>query len=82
MKLLKFYADWCSPCKQLAKTLSEIDHGLEIQEVDADNDRTTVVQYNVRAIPTLILLDYNNQEIRRANGAKTKQQLLQFLNIT
>lgn len=81
MKLLKFYADWCGPCKQISATLSEIDHGLEIQEVDADNDRATVVQYGVRAIPTLVLLDDNGVELRRATGGKTKTQLLQFLNI-
>ena len=80
--LLKFSASWCSTCPVLSKILKTIDLGSTILvEVDIDKEQTTVNAYNIRALPTLVLLDETGEEIKRCTGVKTKEQLLQFLNV-
>ena len=34
MKLLKFYADWCGPCKVLTRNLDQAK--IEYESIDAD----------------------------------------------
>lgn len=76
---LKIYsATWCSPCQQLKKTLSSNDLGIQtdILDVDESSDQATVDK--VRAVPTLILLE-NGVEVKRTSGAKTLDQLKEFI---
>lgn len=78
--LLKISALWCSPCSQLTKIMKDIDFsGIEVINIDADSDSSTVKQYNVRGIPALIFLDETGKEIKRKIGIITKDELLQFL---
>lgn len=68
MKLLKFYADWCAPCKALSAVIKESNHPHELVEVNADEDFTTLKKYNVKGLPTLVLLDDDGEEVNRSNG--------------
>jgi len=78
--LLKISASWCVSCKTLANLFKDIDFtGIEVINIDADSDASTVKQYNVRGIPALILLDETGEEIKRKIGIITKDDLLQFL---
>lgn len=54
--LVKFQADWCGPCKQLAPILASVaeKHTIDIIEVDIDARRDLVEQYRVRAVPTVL----------------------------
>jgi len=82
MILLKFSASWCSPCAQLTKLMQDVDlTGIELINVDADTDANTAKQYNVRAIPTLILLDSTGEEIKRKSGGFTVSELNKFLSV-
>lgn len=67
MKILKFAAEWCGPCKMLSKTLEGYT-GIEIQEIDIDKDQEVAIRYNIRGVPTLVLLDDNGAEVRRKSG--------------
>jgi thioredoxin-like negative regulator of GroEL len=55
--------------------------GVELINVDADTDANTARQYNVRAIPTLILLDETGEEIKRKSGGFTLGELNKFLSV-
>lgn len=79
MKLLKLSAAWCGPCKQLAMTMNGLEGLPEVQEIDIDKDYKTAQQYNVRGVPTLILLDDEGKEVKRVSGALTKEKLLEFV---
>lgn len=59
MKLIKFSADWCGPCKMQHKEFEEHPIDCELQEVDIDSDEgeRLVPKYEVRSIPTMLLLD-------------------------
>jgi thioredoxin 1 len=70
IKVLKFYADWCAPCKILSKNLSDKDY---IQEVNIEHDHETALKYHVRKIPTLVFFK-NDEEKHRTTGIITKYE--------
>lgn len=80
MKLLKFQASWCQPCKTLTNLLSTMQIPCPVEVIDADENKDTLQKYNVRSIPVLILLDENNIEVDRLTGSTTKDKITALLN--
>lgn len=78
-KVLKFWAPWCGPCKQLSTTFSSIDSPVAVEEINVDDQPELAGQYSVRGIPTLILLD-GSTEVARVSGSMPAKELLEFLN--
>lgn len=78
MKILKFSATWCQPCKALTKTLESLDIKVPIEHVDIDAQRDLVTKYGVRSVPTMIMVE-RGQEVRRVLGNQTKESVIEFL---
>ena len=78
-KILRFTASWCQPCKGLAMQLEEADLGLPIEVIDIDVHSDIAMEYGIRSVPTLILMD-EHIEMKRMSGMKTKQQLTEWIN--
>jgi thioredoxin 1 len=80
--LLKFYAEWCQPCKVLSKTLQSIGlDSIELIGVDVDQQPELAKAHSVRALPTLVLIDTEtNMEIKRCTGAKPRDYLVEFIS--
>lgn len=74
LKILDFYADWCGPCRRMKPTIEAIESKyrgkVEIQRVDLDSpsNESLVRQYEVRAIPHLVILDQNGRLISTLHG--------------
>lgn len=81
MKILKFYADWCGPCKTVSNmiTNAELETMPVIEEIDIDKELELTGQYGVRGVPTMILLDEDGNEVDRYVGAGDKNKLVEFL---
>jgi len=80
MRLLKFSAEWCQPCKMLAKTLEGVNLPYTISSIDIDDNPNLAADYKVRGVPTMILVDDNDKEVGRLVGVKTKAEIEEFIN--
>ncbi len=81
MKVLKFYADWCGPCKMLSKIMEGMgDLNVEIVNIDVDNDQETAVKYGIRGVPTMIVIDDEGKEVRRKVGMMSEAELRVFIS--
>mgnify|MGYP006285887093 CR=1 FL=1 len=78
-RVLKFSADWCQPCKMLAKTLKEVQTEVPIEEYDIDENEKYAKEFHIRGVPTLIMMD-ENVEVKRKSGLMSKAELEVWLN--
>lgn len=75
MKLLKFHATWCQPCKQVSSTLKEMNIPFPIVDIDIDDNIDTTLEYGIRSVPSMLLVDDNNNILLRVVGYRSKAQL-------
>ena len=80
MKILRFTASWCQPCKSLAKNLEEANLSLPVEVVDIDVQSDIAVEYGIRGVPTLVLTD-GTIEIKRLVGSKTVTELKEWATV-
>lgn len=78
-QILYFSASWCGPCKAFKPVMESLSSELPIQFIDVDASPNTAAQYNVRSVPTTIVVQ-NGVEIGRAVGAKTANEIRALYN--
>ena len=78
MKVLRFTASWCQPCKMLAKTLEDVDTQIPIEVIDIDENQGLAMDYGIRGVPTLVMID-GDIEVKRVSGMLMKNQLTEWL---
>jgi thiol-disulfide isomerase/thioredoxin len=78
--VLYFTAEWCNPCQRTRPVAEELkrDGVIDFLFVDADTELELLEKFGVKSIPTYILLE-DGREVKRMNGAKTKQDFLDFI---
>ena len=75
LKLIKFGASWCGPCRSLVPILEELKSRLIIEEIDVDEvDPVVLTNYKIRNIPVLIITK-DNVEVWRHVGSISKAEL-------
>jgi thiol-disulfide isomerase/thioredoxin len=75
-----FTADWCGPCKKTRPVVEDLKkEGFQFQIIDADYEQLLVKRFQVKSIPTFILIE-NEKEINRITGAQTREKLYEFIN--
>lgn len=80
--LVDFYATWCGPCQMMAPILQQVNAQLQGQlkvvKIDTDRYPQLASQYQIHALPTLVLFK-QGQPIQRIEGVRTAEQLVQDL---
>lgn len=80
--LVDFWASWCGPCKQIAPSLEDISNEMAdtvtVAKLDVDENPTTMMQYGVRGLPTLMLFK-NGQPISTKVGADGKGKIVEWI---
>jgi thioredoxin-like negative regulator of GroEL len=80
MKILKFSADWCRPCKKLTETLDQMVLPYAVESMDIDAEPGLASAYAVRSVPTMILVDAHGTEFSRLVGPQTKANIMEWVS--
>jgi thioredoxin len=80
--LVDFYATWCGPCRMLAPILDQVQAllkgKLQIVKIDTDRYPELASQYEIHALPTLVLFK-QGQPVERLEGVMPPEQLVSVL---
>ncbi|ADZ92167.1 thioredoxin TrxA [Marinomonas mediterranea] len=80
--IVDFWAPWCGPCKMIAPILADVADEFEgkvkVVKLNVDENTETAPKYNVRGIPTLIIVKGGEVAATKV-GAVTKSQLIDFV---
>jgi thioredoxin 1 len=79
-ELIVFSAAWCGNCKPYKAMLADTDVEVsKIDIIDVDEEPALSAQYQIRSVPTTILVK-DGVVHNRKTGAMTKEQLTAFIN--
>jgi len=80
--LVDFSAPWCGPCRMMEPILDQVSaqmkQQLQVVKINTDNYPELASQYQVHALPTLVLFK-NGQPVDRVEGVMPAEQLVQRL---
>lgn len=79
--LIDLWAEWCGPCKMMAPHFAEVAKNnphVVFAKIDTEANPRLSNAFNVRSIPTLVLMN-KTTEIARISGALRANQLQDWL---
>jgi thioredoxin 1 len=76
VKVLKFTAVWCGPCKTLAPIIEQLktEMNIDIEDKDIDSNMELAKDFNIISIPTMVILK-NDKEVDRIIGLSNKKNI-------
>jgi len=83
-QVIKFYADWCGPCREYGPTFTQVREELESDnitflEINVENDPDNLSgQYGVRGIPHTVVLQ-QGVGTKSQSGRMSQDELKQFI---
>lgn len=80
--LVDYWADWCSPCKQLAPILDELAESygdrMRFVKMDTNRNHVTPTTYSVNGLPTIHIF-VNGELVKSFQGSKSKAVLTEAI---
>jgi thioredoxin 1 len=79
-QVLYFSAEWCGPCKMIKPMMQQLQSQMSITFIDADVSQETCKTWNVRSVPTVLLIK-NGMQIGRLTGTSiTTEAVINLYN--
>ena len=81
--LVDFWAEWCTPCRQIAPALEELSGEMggkiSIAKMNIDENPTIPTRFGVKSIPTLMIFK-GGQVAATKVGALSKHRLKEWID--
>ncbi len=88
--IIDFYADWCIPCKELdaitfsdprviEKTKSFKTYKVDMTHTMDENTEKIRKRFNIKGMPTIIIMDSNGKEIKRLTGFVEPEEFIKII---
>ena len=70
IEVIKFYADWCGPCRVYAKVFDKVSEQLKDQakfvNINIEKDDTGLTkEYDIQSIPTTVIIKDGKTQVRK-----------------
>lgn len=71
VRLLRFHATWCNPCKRFEPIVNAFadKHGIPIEHIDVEEQPELAEKYGVASVPQTHVVDDNGDVVRVIVGA-------------
>jgi thiol-disulfide isomerase/thioredoxin len=87
-KVIKLGATWCAPCRVYADKFHRVSKmeefkDIEFNDYDIEQDEegeAAALKYNIRSVPTTLLLDENGEVIYKLMGNVPESDLVKIIN--
>lgn len=78
IKIIKFGAPWCGPCRVQDPILDEVSQeGYIVEKINVDENEEMVEKYDISTVPTLLFFD-NDKLVERKIGLMRKGEILEI----
>lgn len=81
-RILKFYATWCNPCKELSDLFETpeyhnlfISNNVLVEDINADLELELMETFEVKKLPCLVFLNEKDEEVGRLTGKLVTSKL-------
>jgi thioredoxin 1 len=79
-QVLYFSAEWCGPCKMIKPQIQQLQSKMSITFIDADISPDTCRKYNVRNVPTLLVINNGMESGRLVGTAISADAVINLYN--
>ena len=85
-KIIKYGASWCAPCRNFKDTFEKVqnideykDITFESVDIEDDGRDIEVEKYSIRSVPTVVMLDENDNLLYKVSGNIPLAQLITLI---